>query len=117
MDSASALVAKGWEIALVSRAMSVSLAQLSLRVKRSADCQDRRCNLRNAEADAEILSGILNIISYMLSYGYRRLWGVLRKQRRTEGLTPVNAKRLYRIMSGHNLLLLHDKPEWPKREQ
>jgi putative transposase len=28
----------------------------------------------------------------------------------------VNAKRLYRIMSEHNLLLLHHKPERPKRE-
>ncbi len=116
MDSARALVAKGWGIALVSRAMSVSHAQLSLRVKRSADWQDRRCNWRNDEADAEIASGILDIISDMPSYGYRRVWGILRKQRRTEGLTPVNAKRLYRIMSEHNLLLLHDKPERPKRE-
>lgn len=50
-------------------------AQLSLRVDCSADWQD------------------------MPSYGYRRVWGILRKQRRTEGLQPVNAKRLYRIMS------------------
>ncbi len=85
MDSARALVAKGWGIALVSRAMSVSRAQLSLRVKRSADWQDRRCNRRNDEADAEILSGILDIISDMPGYGYRRVWGILRKQRRTEG--------------------------------
>ncbi|EOE4535947.1 DDE-type integrase/transposase/recombinase, partial [Klebsiella pneumoniae] len=33
-----------------------------------------------------------------------------------EGQPPVNAKRLYRIMSEHNLLLLHHKPERPKRE-
>ncbi|HBQ0757525.1 TPA: IS3 family transposase, partial [Klebsiella pneumoniae] len=66
--------------------------------------------------DAEILSAILNIISDMPSYGYRRVWGILRKQRRTEGQPPVNAKRLYRIMSEHNLLLLHHKPERPKRE-
>lgn len=59
---------------------------------------------------------ILDIISDMPSYGYRRVWGILRKQRRTEGQPPVNAKRLYRIMSEHNLLLLHDKPERPKRE-
>ncbi|MCG8283002.1 hypothetical protein, partial [Escherichia coli] len=37
-----------------------------------ADWQDRRCNRRNEEADAEILSAILNIISDMPSYGYRR---------------------------------------------
>ncbi|WP_336749815.1 IS3 family transposase [Pantoea vagans] len=116
MDSARALVAKGRGIAQVSRAMSVSRAQLSLRIKRPADWQDRRCNRRNDEADAEILSDILDIISDMPSYGYRRVWGILRKQRRTEGLSAVNAKRLYRIMSEHNLLLLHDKSERPKRE-
>ncbi|HID8523508.1 TPA: IS3 family transposase, partial [Enterobacter asburiae] len=59
---------------------------------------------------------ILDIISDMPSYGYRRVWGILRTQRRTEGLPPVNAKRLYRLMSEHNLLLLHDKPERSKRE-
>lgn len=101
---------------MVSRTMGVSRAQLSLRINRSADWQDRRCNRRNEEADAEILSAILNIISDMPSYGYRRVWGILRKQRRTEGQPPVNAKRLYRIMSEHNLLLLHHKPERPKRE-
>lgn len=52
----------------------------------------------------------------MPSYGYRRVWGILCKQRRTAGLSPVNAKRLYRIMNEHNLRLLHDKPERPKRE-
>lgn len=105
MDSALALVAKGRGIAQVSRAMSVSRAQLSLRVKRSADWQDRRCHRRNDEADAEILSDILDIISDMPSYGYRRVWGILRKRRRTEGLQPVNAKRLYRIMSEHNRMI------------
>jgi len=47
--------------------MSVSRAQLSLRVKRSADWQDRRCHRRNDEADAEILSDILDIISDVLA--------------------------------------------------
>lgn len=56
MDIARALVAKGREIALVSRTMGVSLAQLSLRINRSANWQDMRCNRRNDEADAEILS-------------------------------------------------------------
>lgn len=64
MDSARALVAKGRGIALVSRTMGVSRAELSLRINRSADWQDRRCNQRNDEADAEILSAILDMPSY-----------------------------------------------------
>ncbi|AIJ07085.1 transposase ISDvu2 [Edwardsiella piscicida] len=43
------------------------------------DWQERRCNRRNDEADAEILSDILDIISDMPSHGYRREWGILRK--------------------------------------
>lgn len=96
--------------------MGVSRAQLSLRVNRSADWQDGRCNQRDEEADMEVLSRILDIIRDMPSYGYRRVWGVMRKQLCDEGLPPVNAKRVYRVMSEHNLLLLHDKPERPKRE-
>lgn len=108
---AHAPFAKGRAIALASRAMSVSRAQLSLRVIRSADWQDRCSNRRNDEADAEILSDIHDIISDMPSCGYRRVWGILRKQRRAEGLPPVNAKRLYRIMFEHKLLFLNDKSE------
>ena len=116
MDSARALVAKGQGIALVSSIMGVSRAQLSLQVNRSADWQDRRCHRRDDEADAEVLSRILDIISDMPSYGYRRVWGIMRKQLRDEGLPPVNAKRVYRVMNEHNLLLLHDKPQRPQRE-
>ena len=52
----------------------------------------------------------------MPSYSYRHAWGILRKQRRAEGLLPVNAKLLYRIMNEHNFLLMPDKTERPKRE-
>lgn len=116
MDSACALVIKGQAIAQVSRALGVSRAQLSLRVNRPVDWQDGRCNRRNEEADAELLPRILAIISDMPGYGYRRVWAILRKQSRNEGLLPVNAKRVYRVMSENNLLLLHDKPQRPQRE-
>lgn len=102
MDSACTLVAKGQGITQVSSAMSVSCAQLSLRINRSADWQDGHCNWRDEEADDEVLSRILGIINDMPSYGYRRL--------------PVNAKRVYRVMREHNLLLLHDKIHQPQRE-
>lgn len=88
MDSACTLVAKGQGITQVSNAMSVSCAQLSLRINRSADWQDGHCNRRDEEADDEVLSRILGIINDMPSYGYRRL--------------PVNAKRVYRVMREHN---------------
>jgi hypothetical protein len=58
----------------------------------------------------------LNIISDMPELCLSTRVGHPGKQRRTEGQQPVNAKRLYRKMSEHNLLLLHHKPERPKRE-
>ncbi len=57
-----------------------------------------------------------DVISDMLPYGYRRVWAILRRQSRNEGLPFVNAKRVYRIMSENNLLLLHDKPSRPQQE-
>lgn len=64
MDRACAL-AKGQGIAYVSSIMGVSRAQLSLRVHRSADWQDRCTLRRDEDADAELLSRILGIISEM----------------------------------------------------
>ncbi len=59
---------------------------------------------------------LLGIISDMPTYAYRRIWAILRRQSRKEGLPFVNAKRVYRIMSENNLLLLHDKRSQPQRE-
>jgi putative transposase len=94
----------------------IARAQLSLRVHRSADWQDGRTLRRDEEADAEVLSRIPGIISDMPSYGYRRVWGIMRRQLRDEELPPVNARRVYRVMREHNLFLLHDKPQRSQRE-
>ena len=39
------------------------------------------------------------------SYGYRRIAALLKRERRSDGLPPVNAKRVYRLMKKHGLLL------------
>ena len=110
MDSACALVTFGQGIAPVSRVLGVSRAQLTLRMKASDNKPDKRRQRRDEAADAEVLSRILDIIGDMPAYGYRRVWAILRRQSRNEGLPFVNAKRVYRIMSENSLLLLHDKP-------
>lgn len=43
-------------------------------------------------------------VSELPSYGYRRVWGLLRRARETQLLTAVNV-RVYRVMHDHNLLL------------
>jgi transposase InsO family protein len=37
--------------------------------------------------------------------GYRRITALLKRERRSDGLAPVNAKRVYRLMKKHGLLL------------
>jgi putative transposase len=40
-----------------------------------------------------------------LTYGYRRIAALLKRERRSDGQAPVNAKRVYRLMKKHDLLL------------
>ncbi len=35
----------------------------------------------------------------------RRLWGLLRRERETPSLPPINVKRVYRVLLDHNSLL------------
>lgn len=50
------------------------------------------------------------------TYGYRRVWALLRRESERDGLPVVNAKRVYRIMRTHNLLL-ERKPADPCRKR
>ncbi|EUM16601.1 transposase insD for insertion element IS2A/D/F/H/I/K [Enterobacter sp. BIDMC 29] len=50
------------------------------------------------------------------TYGYLRMWALLRRESARDGLPVVNAKRVYRIMRTHNLLL-ERKPAAPCRKR
>ncbi|WP_121500658.1 IS3 family transposase [Entomohabitans teleogrylli] len=103
MDCACALVARGRRIADVSRSIGVSRAQLSIRVHRQSDWQDRRRQSRFD--DAAVLSRINAAVADLPTYGYRRVWALLRRESEQDGQPVVNAKRVYRVMSTHHLLL------------
>jgi putative transposase len=45
------------------------------------------------------------IIGDQPTYGYRRVWAMLKREGREKGLAPVNAKRVYRVMKAHGMLL------------
>jgi len=53
-----------------------------------------------------LLANIKTVVHDLPTYGYRRVWGVLRHQG-IEGHEPIiaNPKRVYRVMRDHNLLL------------
>ncbi|WP_323957972.1 DDE-type integrase/transposase/recombinase, partial [Aeromonas caviae] len=50
------------------------------------------------------------------SYGYRRVWALLRRQSEATEQPVVNAKRVYRVMREHGLLL-ERKPAAPLAQQ
>jgi putative transposase len=55
--------------------------------------------------DAEILASIRTLTDDRSTYGYRRIWALLNRQRESAGLSRLNHKRIYPVMSQNGLLL------------
>ncbi|WP_343177341.1 IS3 family transposase [Pseudomonas sp. 4810-S13] len=102
LDCALTLVAGGRPVKLVSKCLGVSRSQLTVRIKQSVSPKVRRLRLVN---DTELVAEIKQQVSELPSYGYRRVWGLLRRERETRSRPPINVKRVYRVMRDHNLLL------------
>ena len=110
MDSARALIARGWGVSLVSRCLRVSRAQLHVILRRTDDWMDGRRS-RHTD-DTDVLLRIHHVIGELPTYGYHRVWALLRRQAELDGMPAINAKRVYRIMR-QNALLLERKPAVP----
>lgn len=64
--------------------------------------------------DAVVLPRIERLVAERPTYGYRRITALLNRELRSQGLPPVNHKRVYRIMKNNSLLLERsgfDRPE------
>ncbi|PBQ65661.1 IS3 family transposase [Escherichia coli] len=110
VDSARALIARGWGVSFVSRCLRVSRAQLHVILRRTDDWKDGRRS-RHSD-DTDVLLRIHHVIGELPTYGYRRVWALLRRQAELDGMPAINAKRVYRIMR-QNALLLERKPAVP----
>ncbi|MBN6281344.1 IS3 family transposase [Escherichia coli] len=110
VDSARALIARGWGVSLVSRCLRVSRAQLHVILRRTDDWKDG-CRSRHSD-DTDVLLRIHHVIGELPTYGYRRVWALLRRQAELDGMPAINAKRVYRIMR-QNALLLERKTAVP----
>ncbi|ENI0996202.1 IS3 family transposase, partial [Escherichia coli] len=110
VDSARALIARGWGVSLVSRCLRVSRAQLHVILRRTDDWKDGRRS-RHSD-DTDVLLRIHHVIGKLPTYGYRRVWALLRRQAELDGMPAINAKRVYRIMR-QNALLLERKTAVP----
>ncbi|HFU4747208.1 TPA: IS3 family transposase [Escherichia coli] len=110
VDSARALIAQGWGVSFVSRCLRVSRAQLHVILRRADDWKDGRRS-RHTD-DTDVLRRIHHVIGELPTYGYRRVWALLRRQTELDGMPAINAKRVYRTMR-QNALLLERKPAVP----
>ncbi|WP_338384630.1 IS3 family transposase [Escherichia coli] len=110
VDSARALIARGWGVSLVSRCLRVSRAQLHVILRRTDDWKDGRRS-RHSD-DTDVILRIHHVIGELPTYGYRRVWALLRRQAELDGMPAINAKRVYRIMR-QNALLLERKTAVP----
>nr|WP_251324824.1 IS30 family transposase [Escherichia coli] len=96
VDSARALIARGWGVSLVSRCLRVSRAQLHVILRRTDDWKDGRRS-RHSD-DTDVLLRIHHVIGELPTYGYRRVWALLRRQAELDCMPAINAKRVYRII-------------------
>ena len=110
VDSAHALIARGWGVSFVSRYLWVSRAQFQVILRRADDWRDSHRNRHTDNTD--VLLRIHHVIGALPTYGYRRIWALLRRRAELDGMPAINVKRVYRIMC-QNALLLERKPAVP----
>jgi putative transposase len=57
------------------------------------------------DGDLALAAEIRRLVDARPTYGYRQIAALLKRERRSGGGTPVNSKRVYRLMKKHGLLL------------
>jgi len=58
-----------------------------------------------AHNDMPLVAELQELVGDLPTYGYRRAWALLRRNRDAQGQPRVNAKRVYRAMLTHGLPL------------
>ena len=96
----------------VCQALGLARSNVCARRSRASTWTDGRTQ-RTPQGDEELLADIRQQIAELPSYGYRRACALVNRKRALMGARRVNAKRVYRVMAGHALLL----PKAPRRPQ
>ena len=96
----------------VCEVLGLARSHVHAMLKRPASWHDRRL-ARSPQGDARLLEHIRHQLADLPSYGYRRVCALVNRNQLAHGEPRVNAKRVYRIMASHALLL----PRSPRRQQ
>ncbi len=83
--------------------VGVARSALAVRKARSSDWQDGR-RARHID-DTDPVAAIHDHVAVLPTYGYRRVWALLRRSQEMAGAPCVNVKRVYRVLRDHQLLL------------
>ncbi len=102
-DCALALAAGGRPLKTVCEVLGVARSGVAVKRVRAIDWQDGRC--ARMRDDTGLLDEIRMHVTGLPSYGYRRIWALLRRSREMTRAPCVNHKRVYRVMREHQLLL------------
>jgi len=84
-------------------AETLGVARSNLIERRDGTRSKRRPQDR--PGDHELSADIRRLVDQRPTYGYRRIAALLKRERRSGGLAPVNTKRVYRLMRKHGLVL------------
>ena len=76
----------------VCEALGVARSNVMTLRSRPSGWTDRRRGARDATADLEVIDEIKTVIEAQPSYGYIRVWGMVRNRRHAEGQGAVNRK-------------------------
>jgi putative transposase len=86
-------------------AVSVTLGVARSNVVERRDANRPQRGPQERAGDVELAGAIRRLVDERPTYGYRRIAALLKRERRSGGQAPVNAKRVYRLMKKHGLLL------------
>lgn len=87
----------------VCEVLGVARSGVAVKQGRAPDWKDGR-RWRESQ-DRGLLEEIRAHVADLPSYGYRRIWALLRRSRERGGAPYVNHKRIYRVMRQAQLLL------------
>ncbi len=87
----------------VCEVLGVSRSNLAVKSKRPTEWVDRRKT--PALDDGPLATELRGLVADVPTYGYRRVWALLRRSRGAQAQPRVNAKRVYRVMRTNGLRL------------
>lgn len=107
------LVGRVWPVKVICEVLGLVRSNVQRLRAHSGDWTDARTYRTVRADDAVLLDEIKAQITDLATYGYRRACALVNRQRADAGVLLVNAKRVYRVMASHALLL----SKAPRRRQ